>query len=62
MAAEQREDGVNEREAMERRVTICRLSNNISLMAKKLAEDPEKVTELLPQLKALMRQLEAGRK
>ena len=47
--------------AMQRRVTICRLANNISKISKKLAGDPEKVTELLPQLKVLMRQLEEAK-
>ncbi len=51
----------DERKAMQRRVTICRLANNISLMSKKLASDPEKVAELLPQLKVLVRQLEEAK-
>lgn len=48
---------MNEREAMQRRVTICRLANNISQHAKKIAQDPEVVTRLLPQLKLLVKQL-----
>lgn len=47
-----------ERKAMARRVTICRLANNITQRARKLADDPEKVAEVLPVLKGLMRELE----
>lgn len=44
--------------AMRRRVTICRIANNITQQARKIGQDPEKVTELIGQLKALVRQLE----
>lgn len=47
---------------MQRRVTVCRLANGISQLARKVAGDPELAAELLPQLKALVRQLEEAGK
>lgn len=49
---------MNEKERMARRVIITRVANNIRNYAKKISDDPENITRLLPQLKEYVRLLE----
>lgn len=51
----------DERKAMARRVAIVRLANNIMQHARKIAQDPGRIAELLPELKKLVQQLEQVR-
>ncbi len=47
---------------MARRVTITRLANCISQQVRKVARDPEKAKEVLPNLKYLVAELEKAAK